>query len=53
MVGSARYTEFVIFLTLAAAAALLAYIYREDIVRWMRRRHTADTSQDKRDRMSL
>lgn len=52
-VGSARYTEFVIFLTVAAAAALLAYIYREDIFHWLRRRHTADTSQDKRDRMSL
>jgi len=52
-VASARYTEFVIFLTIAAAAALLAYIYREDIFHWMRRRHTTDTSQDKRDRMSL
>ena len=52
-VGSARYTEFVIFLTIAAAAALLAYIYREDIFQWMRRRHGTDTSSDKRDRMSL
>jgi uncharacterized membrane protein YdjX (TVP38/TMEM64 family) len=52
-VGSARYTEFVILLTVAAAAALLAYIYREDIFHWIRRRHAADTSQDKRDRMSL
>jgi uncharacterized membrane protein YdjX (TVP38/TMEM64 family) len=52
-VGSARYTEFVIFLTIAAAAALLAYIYREDIHRWMRRRHGAEPPSDKRDRMSL
>jgi len=52
-VGSARYTEFVIFLTIAAAAALLAYIYRDEIFHWVRRRHTADTSSDKRDRMSL
>ena len=52
-VGSARYTEFVIFLTIAAAAALLAYIYREDIHQWMRRRHGTEPSSDKRDRMSL
>jgi uncharacterized membrane protein YdjX (TVP38/TMEM64 family) len=52
-VGSARYTEFVIFLTIAAAAALLAYIYREDIFHWIRRRHTVETPEDKRDRMSL
>ncbi len=52
-VGSARYTEFVIFLTIAAAAALLAYIYREDIHQWVQRRHGTKTSSDKRDRMSL
>jgi uncharacterized membrane protein YdjX (TVP38/TMEM64 family) len=52
-VGSARYTEFVIFLTIAATAALLAYIYREDIHQWMRRRHGIEPSSDKRDRMSL
>jgi uncharacterized membrane protein YdjX (TVP38/TMEM64 family) len=51
--GSARYTEFVIFLTITAAAALLAYIYRENIFQWMRRRHGTDGSSDKRDRMSL
>ena len=52
-VGSGYYVEFVIFLTVAAAGALLAYIYREAIFQWMRRRHGADTGEDKRDRMSL
>jgi uncharacterized membrane protein YdjX (TVP38/TMEM64 family) len=52
-VGSARYTEFVIYLTIAAAAALLAYIYRDEIFRWMRRRHTADATSDRQDRKTL
>ena len=51
-VRGAHYTEFVIFLTIAAAAALLAYIYREAIFQWLRRRHGADPVEDKRDRMS-
>lgn len=52
-VGSGYYVEFVIFLTIAAAAALLGYIYRETVFQWMRRRHGAETVEDKRDRMSL
>ncbi len=38
-VRSAQYMAFVIYLLVAAAAAVLAYIYREDVMRWMRRRH--------------
>jgi hypothetical protein len=36
----------VIFLTLAATAALLAYIYREAILAWLHRRHAARTKQE-------
>ena len=52
-VGSGYYVEFVIFLTVAAAGALLGYIYREAIFQWVRRRHAADAVENKRDRMSL
>jgi uncharacterized membrane protein YdjX (TVP38/TMEM64 family) len=38
-VRDAHYLDFVIFLTLAAAAALLAYNYREQITEWLQRRH--------------
>ncbi len=52
-VGGGYYVEFVVFLTVAAGAALLAYLYREAIFQWMRRRHGADAVEDRRDRMSL
>jgi uncharacterized membrane protein YdjX (TVP38/TMEM64 family) len=52
-VGSGYYVEFVIFLTVAAAAALMGYIYREAIFQWLRRRHEGDAAEDRRDRMSL
>jgi uncharacterized membrane protein YdjX (TVP38/TMEM64 family) len=45
-VRSAHYLEFVIFLTLAAAAALLAYIYREAILAWLHRRHAERTKHE-------
>jgi uncharacterized membrane protein YdjX (TVP38/TMEM64 family) len=51
--GKARYLEFVIFLTLAAAAAVPAYIYRERIFQWMRQRHGKGAGRDDRDPMSL
>jgi len=38
-VRGAHYLEFVIFLTVAATAALLAYIYRDAIFRWLHARH--------------
>ncbi len=52
-VGGGYYAEFVIFLTVAAAAALLAYIYREDVYQWLHVRHSQETGEDKRDRISL
>lgn len=52
-VRSAQYTEFVIYLLVAAAAAVLAYIYRQDVFKWMRRRHEQSSSGDRPDRMSL
>ncbi len=52
-VGGGYYTEFVVFLTIAAAAALLAYIYREDIYQWLHRRHGGGTVEDKRDQLGL
>jgi len=48
-VGSGYYLEFVIFLTLAAAAAFLAYIFRDTIFEWMRRRHEPQTVQHQKD----
>ncbi len=39
-VRTAHYVEFVIYLLVAALAAVLAYGYREDILRWMHRRHS-------------
>ncbi len=38
-VRSAPYTEFVIYLLVAAGAVVLAYIFRDDVFQWMRRRH--------------
>lgn len=52
-VRSARYTEFVIFLTVAALVAVVAYLYREAIFQWMRQRHGRDGVKDKPDRLSL
>jgi hypothetical protein len=45
-VRGAHYLEFVIFLTLAAAAALMAYIYREAILAWLHRRHAERTKHE-------
>jgi uncharacterized membrane protein YdjX (TVP38/TMEM64 family) len=45
-VRGAHYWEFVIFLAVAAAAALLAYNYREAILHWLHRRHGTGASQD-------
>jgi len=52
-VGSGYYTEFVVFLTIAAAAILLGYIYRDTIFHWIRRRHEAKVVKNQRDRLSL
>ena len=45
-VRGAHYLEFVIFLAAAAAAALLAYNYREQLFTWLHRRHVARDGQD-------
>jgi len=45
-VRGAHYWEFVIFLAVAAAVALLAYNYRETILQWLHRRHTTEAGQD-------
>ena len=45
-VRGAHYLEFVIFLTLAATVALLAYIYREAIMAWLHRRHAERTKNE-------
>jgi uncharacterized membrane protein YdjX (TVP38/TMEM64 family) len=52
-VGTGYYAEFVVFLTVAAAAILLAYIYRDTIFRWIRQRHEAEMVKSQRDRLSL
>jgi uncharacterized membrane protein YdjX (TVP38/TMEM64 family) len=52
-VRDAQYTEFVIYLLVAAAAAVLAFIYREDVFRWMRRRHGDEAEKSASDRMGL
>ena len=52
-VRSAQYTEFVIYLLVAAAAAVVAYIYRDAIYRWMHRRHRAEVSKGAPDRQGL
>lgn len=50
-VGSGYYVEFVVFLTVAAAAILLGYIYRDTIFHWIRRRHEAELVKNQRDRL--
>ncbi len=45
-VRGAHYLEFVIFLVIAAAAALLAYNYREAILQWLHRREAAAAKPD-------
>ena len=47
-VRGAHYREFLIFLAVAAAAAFLAYNYREAILRWLHRRHGVGIEQDAR-----
>ncbi|MBP1779537.1 MAG: associated Golgi protein-like protein [candidate division NC10 bacterium] len=45
-VRGAHYWEFLIFLAVAATAALLAYNYRETILQWLHRRHRTRAGQD-------
>jgi uncharacterized membrane protein YdjX (TVP38/TMEM64 family) len=45
-VRGAHYWEFLIFLAVAATAALLAYNYREAILQWLHRRHRTRAGQD-------
>ena len=45
-VRGAHYWEFLIFLAVAATAALLAYNYRETILQWLHRRHGAGAKPD-------
>jgi uncharacterized membrane protein YdjX (TVP38/TMEM64 family) len=52
-VGSAHYLEFVIYLTVAAVAAVAAYIFRDMLFQWMHRRHGGDGVGDRKDRISL
>ncbi len=52
-VGGGYYVEFLVLLTLAAAAAFLAYIYREAVFQWLRRRHEPHPAKNRRDRLSL
>jgi uncharacterized membrane protein YdjX (TVP38/TMEM64 family) len=52
-VGSGYYVEFVVFLTVAAVAAFLAYIFRDAVFEWLRRRHEPEAAKDRRDRLSL
>jgi uncharacterized membrane protein YdjX (TVP38/TMEM64 family) len=52
-VGGGHYLDFLIFLTLTAAIAVSAYIFREKIYTWLRRRHGGDGAGDGPDRMSL
>jgi uncharacterized membrane protein YdjX (TVP38/TMEM64 family) len=52
-VGGGYYVEFVVFLTLAAVAAFLAYIFRDAVFEWVRRRHEPKTVKGQRDRLSL
>lgn len=52
-VGSAHYLDFLIILTLTAAVAVPAYIFRDRIYEWLRHRHGGDAAGDRPDRMSL
>ncbi len=52
-VGGGHYLDFIIILTLAAAVAVPAYIFRDTIYTWLRRRHGGDAAGGRPDRMSL
>jgi len=52
-VGGGYYVEFVVFLTVAAVAAFLAYIFRDAVFEWVRRRHEPKAVKGQRDRLSL
>jgi uncharacterized membrane protein YdjX (TVP38/TMEM64 family) len=52
-VGGGHYLDFLIVLTLAATAAVPAYIFRDRIYAWLRHRHGGDAAGDRPDRMSL
>jgi len=52
-VGGGYYVEFVVFLTVAAVALFLAYIYRDPIFHWVRQRHEAEATKNQRDRLGL
>jgi uncharacterized membrane protein YdjX (TVP38/TMEM64 family) len=52
-VGGGHYLDFLVILTLTAAAAVPAYIFRDKIYSWLRRRHGGDGAGDGPDRMSL
>ena len=52
-VGGGHYLDFLIFLTLTAAVAVPAYIFRDKVYAWLRRRHGGDAAGDRPDRMSL
>lgn len=52
-VGGGHYLDFLIFLTLAAAMAVPAYIFRDQIYAWLRHRHGGGAAGDRPDRMSL
>ncbi len=51
-VGSGYYLEFVIFLTLAALAAFLGYIFRDSIFDWVQRRHEPEGDKDRQGGLS-
>ncbi len=52
-VRDAQYIEFVIYLLVAAAAVVLAYVYRERIYLWLHERHTRRTAQSGPDRLNM
>ena len=52
-VGGGYYVEFVVFLTVAAVAAFLGYIFRDSVFDWVRRHHEPEAGKSQRDRLSL
>ncbi len=52
-VGGGHYLDFLILLTLTAAVAVPAYIFRDKIYTWLRHRHGGDAAGGRPDRMSL
>ncbi len=52
-VRDAQYFEFVIYLLVAVAAVVLAYLYRERIYRWMHARHAHRTAQQGPNRLNM